>query len=159
MEWHKLPKYNGIQVSQLIFIYILRETVNVYSNGKGVLRHKKTFLLRVKRKSQEIARYLLSWKIVLINVTYQSVHFFSFSLYTRLEHKNYIPMRQTGEDAMHTTFFCHSNSKYIYSSYFPCIVRAQKEPSDTRIIVFTLSFIFKEGRLNMYLKETSKRIF
>ena len=37
-------------------------------------------------------------------------------------------------------------------SYFPCIVRAQKESFDTRIIIFTFSFIFKEGRLNKYLE-------
>ena len=139
-------------------IYIKSNSKCFYPNRKRVLRHKKTFLSRVKRKPQENARYLLSWKIVLINVTYQSVHFFSFSLYTLLEHKNCIPMRQT-QAKTQCIQLCHSNSKYIYSSYFPCIVRAQREPPNTRIIVFTFSFIFKEGRLNKFLKETSQRIF
>ena len=40
---------------------------------------------------------------------------------------------------------CRTNSTYNYSSYFPCIVRGQKESTDTVREPFTFSFFYREG--------------
>ena len=127
--------------------------------GKRGLRHKKNFLVARQKKvtrNCEIS-IIKENRINKCNISISTLLFF-FSIYssgTQELHPHEANWRR--RNAYY--FFCHSNSKYIYSSYFPCIVHAQREPPDTRIIVFVFSFIFKEGRLNKYLKETSQRIF
>ena len=136
-------------------IYIKRNSKLFYPNRKRVLRHKKNFLVARQKKATRKCEIsiIMENRINKCNISISTLF---FSLYTRLEHKNCIPMRQTGEDAYNFVIPIQN----IFTLVVSLALCAHKEsPPDTRIIVFTFSFIFKEGRLNKYLKETYQRIF
>ena len=72
MEWHELPKYNGIQVSQLIYVPVFLRTRSYTYVMYKILLHEKgyasqtcvgqtTYLARCESEEQRCV-VLSSWK-------------------------------------------------------------------------------------------------
>ena len=127
-------------------IYIKRNSKCFYPNRKRVLRHKKNFLVARQKKATRKCEIsiIMENRINKCNISISTLLFF-FSIYSS----------GTQELHPHEANWRRRNAynfvipiQNIFTLVISLALCAHKEsPPDTRIIVFTFSFIFKEGRL------------